>query len=269
MQAQQSYSRNTNIIHQFTATSGTGLKILYQPSSTNRYDRVDTLKFYGFITSLRLMIDISSVSEAPIPDISDVASSQERLIAVRAMEWESPRKQLELLIKTSKTDWYRIAFISLLNREPYYHVDLMPYLTNNLSFDTGNDFLLAARIVNVGYGLLQNVDIVTVFGSVKEEITNIPTESPLITVAQPYSWSITDTSQIILNSNSQRKQVTLTNTSLDRDITINYGSSAIHGQGITLMRGGGSYEINFSNPYLGAISAISDGESTLTGIEAI
>ena len=40
--------------------------------------------------------------------------------------------------------------------------------------------------------------------------------------------------------------------------------------GGALMPGGGSYEINQTNPYAGIITAISDGASaTLTGLECI
>jgi hypothetical protein len=63
--------------------------------------------------------------------------------------------------------------------------------------------------------------------------------------------------------------VTLVNTSLTDEAYINYGGMASLGQGITLMRGGGSYEINLTNLYRGAISAISANPLTLTGIEAV
>jgi hypothetical protein len=63
--------------------------------------------------------------------------------------------------------------------------------------------------------------------------------------------------------------VTLVNRSLTEEIFINYGGMAQLNQGITLMRGGGSYEINFSNIYKGAISAISANPAQLTGLEAV
>jgi hypothetical protein len=56
---------------------------------------------------------------------------------------------------------------------------------------------------------------------------------------------------------------------LTDEVFINYGGMAELGKGITLMRGGGSYEINLSNLYRGAISAIAANPLTLTGIEAV
>jgi hypothetical protein len=110
---------------------------------------------------------------------------------------------------------------------------------------------------------------VILFGSVREEITTLPTDSKEISFATPHSWTVNSTSQLIIPANPNRQQVTLINTSLTDEAYINYGGMAAMGQGITLMRGGGSYEINLSNLYRGAISAISANPLTLTGIEAV
>uniref|UniRef100_UPI000A43F8EC hypothetical protein n=1 Tax=Pseudanabaena sp. 'Roaring Creek' TaxID=1681830 RepID=UPI000A43F8EC len=131
------------------------------------------------------------------------------------------------------------------------------------------DCVIGARITDAGYGLLEGTDRVTLYGSVREEITTLPTDSKEISFATPYSWTINSDSQLILPANPNRQQVTLINTSLTDEVFINYGGMASLGQGITLMRGGGSYEINLSNLYRGAISAISANPLTLTGIEAV
>lgn len=172
-------------------------------------------------------------------------------------------------MKNSRVTWIPIATISLQNRIPYYQIDLMAYLTNNLTFDMGNDFVLGTRIIDAGWGKLQGTDRVTFFGSVKEEITTIPEDAEEISISQPFRWQVTTESQILLSATPERKQLTLVNNSLDRDITINYGAVAQFGREITLMRGGGLYEINKSNPYKGVISAISNGAAILTGLEAI
>jgi hypothetical protein len=148
-------------------------------------------------------------------------------------------------------------------------VNLLPYFTDNISFDTSNDCAIGCQITNAGYGLLQAEDRVTLYGSVREEITTLPTDAKEISFATPYEWEISSQSQIIVPANPNRQQVTLTNTSLTNEVFINYGSSANLGKGITLMRGGGSYEINMQNLYRGAISAISANPAVLTGIEAV
>ncbi|OYQ67582.1 hypothetical protein B9G53_01110 [Pseudanabaena sp. SR411] len=265
---QQTYNRTQQILSAFGA-GDSSKRIIYQPSAISPYDRVQTLRFYGFITSLRMKVDIRSISEADIPNLEADASRLERLTAMRNMEWKSPRKQITFFLKTATCPWQPIFDVSLLNRLPYYSVNLLPYLTDNISFDTSNDCLIGAQITNAGYGLLEGEDRITLYGSVREEITTLPTDSKEIVFATPHSWEIDEDSRLILPANPNRQQVTLVNTSLTDEAYINYGGMAELGKGITLMRGGGSYEINLSNLYRGAISAISANPLTLTGIEAV
>lgn len=265
---QQTYSRTQQILSSFREGNNS-LQTIYQPSAISPYDRVQTLRFYGFITSLRMRVDINSMVEADIPNLDADTSRTERLTALRDMEWRSPRKQISFFMRTARLDWQPIFDVSLMNRLPYYQVNLLPYLTDNISFDTSNDFMLGAQITDVGYGKLSGEDNVLIFGSVREEITTLPTDSKEISFAQPFSWEINTDSRVILPANPKRQQVTLVNRSLTEEVFINYGSSSQMNRGITLMRGGGSYEINMSNLYRGAISAVSSGNASLTGIEAV
>lgn len=265
---QQTYSRTQQILTSF-AQGDASMRIIYQPSATSPYDRVQTLKFYGFITSLRMRCDINSIAEGDMPNLDADSSRMDRLLAMRDMEWKSARKQISFFIRTAQVDWQPIFDVSLLNRLPYYQVNLLPYFTDNISFDTSNDCLIGAQVTNAGFGLLEGTDRVTIYGSAREEITTLPTDAKEISFATPYIWQVSPQSQIIIPANPNRQQVTLTNTSLTTDININYGSSAQLGRGITLMRGGGSYEINLQNLYRGAISAVASNQADLTGIEAV
>jgi hypothetical protein len=266
---QQTYSRTQQILVPFSESDATGFRAIYVPSAISPYDRVQTLRFYGFITSLRMKVDINSIQESVLPNLEADASRTERLTALRDMEWRSPRKQISFYLKTAYVDWQPIFDISLLNRLPYYQVNLLPYLTDNISFDTSNDCQLGARITDAGYGLLSGEDRITLYGSVREEITTLPTDAKEISFGTPHSWTANSNSQLILPANSNRLQATLINTSLTNEVFLNYGGMASLGEGITLMRGGGSYEINLSNMYRGAISAISANPAVITGIEAV
>jgi hypothetical protein len=158
---QQSFQRSVNILQEFSSRNTDDLITLYTSSSTTPYDRVQSLRFYGFLTSLKITVDIKSIEEVAIPNITNSSNRTDRIVAARDMEWRSARKHLDLLVKNSRVTWQHLATISLQNRIPYYQVDLMPYLTNNLTFDMGNDLKLAARIVDAGYGKLQARDRVT------------------------------------------------------------------------------------------------------------
>jgi hypothetical protein len=262
------YSRNANVIKTFNAANSGLMQTLYSPGYLSPWDKSSTIRFYGFITSLRLKIDINSLPESVIPDLELTTSRTERLTAVRDLEWNAPRKQLDLFLQNTYSGSIHFASISLLNRMPYYHINLMPYLTDNLSFDVGNDTILEAQCVDVGHGLLQGSDNLSVFGSVKEEAVALPSERQEITYATDFDWTIGTESQVILPANAQRLQATFINRSTE-NIYLSYSPVAQAGKGITLIKGGGSYEINLSNHYKGAISAISEAPAALTGIEGV
>jgi hypothetical protein len=264
----EAYSRNTNIIKSFNPT--TLRQTIYTPGYLSPWDKSSTIRFYGFITSLRMKVDISSLPESVIPNLELTSSRTERLTAVRDLEWNSPRKQINFYLQNTHSGLVQIASVSLLNRVPYYHVNLLGYLTDGLSFDVGNDTRLEAEIIDAGYGLLAGNDNVAIFGSAKEEATVLPVEKQEITYATDFSWTITNNSQTILPANPHRLQATFVNKSSDTNIYLSYSPIAQQGKGITLIRGGGSYEINQSNLYKGAVSAIAEsGSGLLTGIEGV
>lgn len=266
---QQAYSRNVSIVKSFTSATGTSMVSLYAPGSVSKWDRTATIRFYGFITSLRMKVDINSLPESTIPQLNLTDDQTARITAVRDMEWKSPRKQIDFFIKTSQIGWTQIASLSLLNRLPYYHVNLLQYLTDGTAFEVGNDARLAARIVDVGYGLLNTTDNLTIFGSAQEEATALPSDEPEISYANDFSWDLTAQSQMILPANPNRLQATFVNHSETQNIYLSYSGIAQQGKGIPLLKGGGTYEINKFNPYRGAIAAIATGASTLVGMEAV
>lgn len=266
----QVYSRSAQILRRFTAASSNQLISLYEPAVVTPWDRVSTVRYYGFVTDFRMKVDISSISEQQLPELSIESSRTERITAVRDMEWKSPRKELELLLESPSHPAVAIASISLVNRLPYYQVNLMPYFTDNGLINIAAGSRILARVIDAGYGLLQNADEVVVFGSAKEEATVLPTEPRSIQSCTPYSWAVGTSSVQLLPINPNRLQLTLVNRSPAATVFLNYGVQAQVGQGIALMPGGGSYEINQTNPYAGIITAISDGASaTLTGLECI
>jgi hypothetical protein len=266
---QQTYSRSVNILKALGSQHGNQLIELYRPGLLTPWDRSTTKRYYGFLTDLRAKIDINSLAEAQIPDLDLTTSRVERMTSIRDVEWKSPRMQLDFLFKTSTSPLAEIAQVSLLNRQPYYQVNLMGYLTDNGIFAIGNDASLYVRIRNVGYGTLYQNDSVTVFGAVKEECSVIPDAPVEISHSDSYRWIVTDENSLLLPANPQRKHLVLINKGSE-PIYINYGLVATAEHGITLMPSGGSYEINTTNLYKGALSAISeDSGSILTGIESV
>ncbi|HEY9663801.1 MAG TPA: hypothetical protein V6C65_35585, partial [Allocoleopsis sp.] len=135
----ESYNRSFNILSRFTNEDGNQIKTIYEPGELTPYDIYTSLRYHGLVTDLRVKVDVSSIAEAGIPDISLLSSPSEKVKAARELEWNSPRKELRLYLATSNQPQCHIATISLLNRRPYYHVNLMPYLSDNGVFNIAND----------------------------------------------------------------------------------------------------------------------------------
>lgn len=264
-----SYARTVSIAQRFSPQTANQRIEIYQPALATVWDRTISNRFNGYITDLRLKVDITSIPESPIPNLDATTTRMERLVAVRDMEWKNPRKQLDLFLKKSNAPMIHLAAISLLNRRPYYHVPLLSFLTDSGIFSMGNDAVLYGSVTDVGFGLLLGRDELSLWGAVKEEATVLPTHGEQISFSQSFGWAIAPESSMILPANSNRLQLTLVNAGTNR-IWLSYGPLARSGQGITLMPGGGSYEINRTNPYKGAIAAISENTgSTLTGLEGV
>ncbi len=226
-------------------------------------------RYYGYIEDLRVYVNVKSIPEAELP-LLDVTDSQTyKVTAIRDMEWRSSRKHMQLAIEKDLVGGGQlevvVAELSCLNRFPYYQVNLLAMLCDNLAAGINAGTRLKARMVNAGYGVLQGSDRVAIFGSAKEESFDLP-NLPLS--ATSYRWQISPSSQIILPANNGRAQVTLVNEG-GSTIYLAYGNAATVG-GIALLPQGGSYEINQSNPYWGVISAVSaQGQSDLSGLEAV
>jgi hypothetical protein len=267
---QSIYSRSATILRRFTSNSLNQVNVLYEPGFTSPWDLLPTTRYCGFITDLRMMVRIQSIDEQQLPELEVTATRTERITAVRDMEWGGKRKELALFIETSAMPPCQIASIALLNRVPYYHVNLMPYFTDNGIINVAADARILASIKDAGYGLLQGTDEVTIFGSVKEEVTTLPEEPRIIQYCQPHTWTVGTGSIQLLPVNENRLQSTFVNRHNAARIYLNYGALAEVGKGICLMPNGGSYEINKTNPYQGVISAIADtAGATLSGLECV
>ncbi|MBW4465672.1 MAG: hypothetical protein KME07_09560 [Pegethrix bostrychoides GSE-TBD4-15B] len=256
------YSRSVTVLKQFTSATRGDFQIVYEPGFTTPWDRLPINRYYGFITDLRVKVRVSSIPEKELPTFEVEQSRTERLTAVRDLEWAGHRYELGLYMQASGTGILHIASISLLNRQPYYHVNLLPYFTDNSLINLASDARILARIENAGYGFLAGLDEVVIFGSVKEEVTTLPEDARQISYCQSYSQTVGTSSIQLLPPNPNRLQATFVNHHPSNKIWLNYGNSATAGSGLALMPAGGSYEINLTNPYSGLISAVGSGSGT-------
>ncbi len=264
---QSIYSRSVTILRRFASQSLNNFQVLYEPGFASPWDRLPITRYYGFVTDLRLKVDIKSLVEHPLPDLDLTQSRTERLTAVRDLEWGKDRYEFGMYLETSTAPLCKIASVSLLNRQPFYHVNLLPYFTDNGLINIASDARIMGRVEDAGFGLLSGADEVVVFGSVKEEVTTLPEDSREISFCQGSGFTLGTTATQLLPANANRLQATFVNTHNSNRIFLNYGTTATANTGITLMPNGGSYEINATNPYKGIISAVASGAGTTLTVQ--
>ncbi|MBU7587249.1 MAG: hypothetical protein KAF91_31120 [Nostoc sp. TH1S01] len=162
--------RNVNILREFNAGSTTEIIDIYQPGWLNAYDIVTTAKYSGFITSLRLTIDISSIPELqPVPTDALADDTTINNAATETFNGNG-KKCLSFYIRTSDTPIIKVADIYLFNQRPYYYLDLINYFTSAGTFDVAPDTIISCGITDAGYGLLTGNDRILLLGTAVEEV---------------------------------------------------------------------------------------------------
>lgn len=221
-----------------------------------------------FIKNLKAYVKIDSLPEATLPDITLEDSNTQALYKTLNTEWTSARKQLDLLISEDSINWYPVGSISLLNPAgyPYRVYNIMDLYTQNLAIELGKNGRLGVQLKDAGWGLLQLDDTVTIHGSYVKEICI--DDSPVqINNSIPFNKTINNESTIILEANPNRKYVLIVNESLE-DIYLNLGILSIQGKGIVI-KPSGVFEYSIQQiPYKGVITAISNLNTVVSGIES-
>lgn len=161
--------RNVNILHELNASTGTEIIELYQPGFLNSLDVVNNAKYSGFITSLRLTIDITSIDELEVVENDTLASDYTIADNAKITFNNNAKKCISFFMKTSATPLIKIADIYLFNQRPFYYLSLLPYFTNSNTFDVAPDAVIAAQMRDVNYGILADDDRILVLGTVIEE----------------------------------------------------------------------------------------------------
>lgn len=160
-------SRIVNVLAEITSINASTIFQVYQPGWLNPYDIVTTAKYSGYITSLRLTIEITSIPEMKIVAV-DTLDSDDTIAEKKKETFNGNRKKCLRLWGSRDGILIKISDIYLFNQQPFYYLDLIPYLTSAGSFDVGNDLIIFGQMIDVGDGLLFDVDRILILGSVFE-----------------------------------------------------------------------------------------------------
>lgn len=245
-----------SILSKINAASGGSVIPVFAPTNA------DT-SYY--LQALRLKISIVSVSLTGIPDLEPEMTRAEKIRIVRDLEWDSPRKELAILQKTTG-DWIEVARVSCLNRPPYYTINLLQYLTDNADLPLGVGSALGVKIADVGHGLLSGKDELIVHGGGISESASTETPEPptggsgwgedIGTCSQSLA-SIAVTARQIVPIQTGRKYLAISVQS-GGDVWLGLGSAPAIDNGLLLTGSASSYEIH---NYSGSIWAIASEPS--------
>lgn len=161
--------RNVNIIKELNAATGTQMIELYQPGTLNALDVVNNARYSGFITSLRLTVDITSIDELEIVENDIMADDATIAENAKSTFNNNPKKCLSFFIGNSDTPPIKVVDVFIFNQRPFYYIDLLNYFTSASTFDIAPDSTIAVQQRDVGYGLLQDDDRILILGTVIEE----------------------------------------------------------------------------------------------------
>lgn len=250
-----------------SSTQGSIVPVTHNNLTNNLNHQYNVVSRNKFIKNLKAYASINSIAEAALPEINLEDTETEKLYKALDIEWNSPRKQIDLLIGTNN-DWMNVGESSLLNPSgyPYRLYNLLDLLTDNLAFEFGDNINLAVKITDVGYGLLQDSDRVNIYGSYIEEI-----------VIDDFIQEITNTTEkevlldapqkILLDSNLQRKYVLIQNQS-NKNIWVSLSNNVTKNSILILPNG--HYEFSTRNiPYYDAISGYADYDVNVNVIESM
>lgn len=161
--------RNVNILKELNASTGTEIIELYQPGRLNSLDVVANAKYSGFITSLRLTVDITSIDELEIVENDTLADDATIAANAKTTFNNNPKKCLSFFLTNSDTPPVKVVDVFIFNQRPFYYISLLPYFTSASTFDVAPDSIIAIQQRDVGYGLLQYDDRILILGTVIEE----------------------------------------------------------------------------------------------------
>ena len=245
-----------SVLSRITAASAGGVIPIFSPPDLNS-------SYY--VQALRLKIAIVSVGLTDIPELEPEMTRAEKIRIIRDLEWNSPRKELAILQKTTG-EWIEVARASCLNRPPYYTINLLQFLTDNADLPLGAGSALGVKIADVGHGLLSgNDELIVHGGGISESASTETTEPPtggsswgedLGTCSQSLA-SISGTARQIVPEQSGRKYLAISVQS-GGDVWLGLGSAPAIDNGLLLTGSPSSYEIH---NYSGSVWAIASESS--------
>lgn len=174
----ESYNITKNINRKITLTEAGNVTTIVNNAVT---EGEGIISINTFVDNLKVYAFIKSLDPVRLPNFKLEDSETDKLYKTLDVEFNSPRKQLDVVISDNGTDWNLIGSVSLLNPSgyPYRMYNLLDFFTDGLGARLGNNFRIGVRVKDVGFGVLSGEDMLTVHGSyVQEYVVSTATQIP-------------------------------------------------------------------------------------------
>lgn len=244
----QSYNIVKTISRKITSTDAANIITLFDNSAISQPSRIS---LNGFVKNLKAFSKISSLEPINLPVFELEDSESQKLFKTLDIEFNSPRKQLDLFIGDSN-DWNQVGSISLLNPSgyPYRMYNLLDFYTDGLAVELGENGRIGVKVTDVGYGFLAGTDTITVHGSYVQEYVLDNSNKPLLsTTVNTIQVGSSETKVTLLAANPERIGATIRNQSLS-NLYIDFKEDIISPAAVDLPPNA-YYELPFG--YLGVI----------------
>lgn len=125
---------------------------------------------------------IRSLPEIKLPIFGEFESNEDRLSKTILYEWGTARLELELLLGDSLGNWASFGETAIKNSNGYRYrkhraLDLM---TDAHGFQLEENYKIAVRLVNVGFGDLTNQDKIDIVGAWTQEFIAVQQQPPYV-----------------------------------------------------------------------------------------
>lgn len=153
---------NIFILKEITATDANNIISYYKPQAG----------FSGYITTLKLKIDINSITEANFPYIPDDTPPDVLEKILEQVALETPSKEIKLFFRKGSGTWVERAPIKIFNKHPYYDISLIRFFSDANTIDAAEDYELGLQITPGAANALAATDKITIWGTSVEEKKN-------------------------------------------------------------------------------------------------
>ena len=157
--------RTRQIAARITASTPNQEAILYSPSTSNVLGT--PINYQGDAVVIRCCCFISSIAETFPPNIlpTDTEAQKEQK---NQFFRSTPKKGLMIYLRSPSNQDFEVAVIDLYNVKPVFLAGVNEYFSGLDSYGIQFGWRIVARMIDRGFGLLQQTDWVSITGFVGE-----------------------------------------------------------------------------------------------------